>query len=365
MANISKIKAQGSNYDIEDTVARSSVVAVTSKADGTVELTSRNSTVTLPSLTNFGDPSELENDVVTEISDLKSEISDFGGGKISESLKNILENMMTLFSAVSFFNDNVDVASIGTETNELINSLNVIIPDLTGITAVFNQTGIIYSDATLNDLKQYLTVTGSYADGTTREITDYSLDGTIAVGIQTITVASGNFTDTFTVVISNAGVWYELPAEVTLNASNYIMTGIRPFEEDVNFTIFAQYTNSGSNAMYGIGDVSASSSPMAGGGKSTGNTTIYINGTRFVGSSYTTKLALTHAAGSNVYKTYFSKTGTERNLDFTSYSDELRIGGYLKNRTDLAFKGTVSRFIVYRKCLTDAEIATVWDGGTV
>jgi len=74
MANVNKIKAQGSIYDIEDTVARSSAVTITSKADGTVELRSSASTVTLPSLTNFGDPSELENDVVTEISDLKSDI---------------------------------------------------------------------------------------------------------------------------------------------------------------------------------------------------------------------------------------------------------------------------------------------------
>lgn len=80
MADISKVKAQGSIYGLEDTVARTSAVVVTSKADGTVELQTPTSTVTVPSLTNFGDPSELENDVVTEISDLKSQIEQAKNG---------------------------------------------------------------------------------------------------------------------------------------------------------------------------------------------------------------------------------------------------------------------------------------------
>lgn len=54
MANVNKVKAQGAIYDIEDTAARTSSVVVTSKADGSVELRSPTSTVTVPSITNFG-----------------------------------------------------------------------------------------------------------------------------------------------------------------------------------------------------------------------------------------------------------------------------------------------------------------------
>lgn len=44
-----------------------------------------------------------------------------------------------------------------------------------------------------------IVVTAEYSDGSTEEITDYSLSGTIAAGSNTVTVSYGGFTDTFTV----------------------------------------------------------------------------------------------------------------------------------------------------------------------
>lgn len=71
------------------------------------------------------------------------------------------------------------------------------------ISAVFNQgNNVIYDDASLDDLKQYLTVTGTYDDSTTEIITNYTLSGTLTAGTSTITVTYDNLTDTFQVTVT-------------------------------------------------------------------------------------------------------------------------------------------------------------------
>ena len=78
MANVNKVKVNNTVYDIEDTVARSSTVTMSSRADGSVSLSSASAgtSVNVPSLTNFGDPGLLEDDAVTEINTLKTDVSD-------------------------------------------------------------------------------------------------------------------------------------------------------------------------------------------------------------------------------------------------------------------------------------------------
>jgi len=162
-------------------------------------------------------------------------------------------------------------------------------------------------------------------------------------------------------------IWYELPEATTFSTSaDYIMTGIYPFKSDVSFTLFADFTNNTSYPMYSVNLNSAAASGMRGGSKQAGNVNIYINGTAYIGSGNLTKLALSHEAGSDVYRYYFSKTGgTDVSKTFTSYSGQLKLGGYYSNRTDLLFKGTIRKFIVYKRKLTDTEIGTLWDGGVV
>lgn len=216
MANISKIKAQGSIYDIEDTVARTSVVAVTSKADGTVELTSRNSTVTLPSLTNFGDPSELENDVVTEISDLKSQIALNSG--VPASVKNAIKTL--LFSAN--YND-LDL------TDEKAIIADWVSVHMISISATFAQgSETIYDTDSLNYLKPFLSVTARYDDGTSGTIADYTLSGELIEGTSTITVTKDELTATFNVSVTASPLpeGYTLYDYVTANGTQYIQTDI-------------------------------------------------------------------------------------------------------------------------------------------
>lgn len=75
---------------------------------------------------------------------------------------------------------------------------------LLSISAVFNQgQNVIYDTDTLDSLKQYLTVTGLYDDGTSKTVTNYTLSGTLAEGSSTITVTAGGKTATFTVSVTH------------------------------------------------------------------------------------------------------------------------------------------------------------------
>lgn len=76
--------------------------------------------------------------------------------------------------------------------------------ELVSISAVFTQgSATIYPTTSLNSLKQYLVVTATYIDGETATVTTYTLSGTLAVGVSTVTVAYNGKTTTFTVVVTD------------------------------------------------------------------------------------------------------------------------------------------------------------------
>lgn len=85
-------------------------------------------------------------------------------------------------------------------------TFNVTVVELAvaSISAVFTQSGTIYTNDTLDTLKQYLVVTANYSDSTTATVpsTDYTLSGTLTVGTSTITASYGGKTDTFTVTVT-------------------------------------------------------------------------------------------------------------------------------------------------------------------
>lgn len=73
--------------------------------------------------------------------------------------------------------------------------------NLDSIGAIFDSSATIYNTDTLDDLKQYLTVTAYYTDGTSETVTTYTLSGSMDAGTQTITVSYGGKTTTFTVTV--------------------------------------------------------------------------------------------------------------------------------------------------------------------
>lgn len=75
--------------------------------------------------------------------------------------------------------------------------------DVSSITAVFSQgSNVIFEDNTLNSLRQYLTVTANYEDGTSSIVSNYELSGSLNSATSTITVAYSEKTTTFTVSVT-------------------------------------------------------------------------------------------------------------------------------------------------------------------
>ena len=80
-------------------------------------------------------------------------------------------------------------------------------PTLTSIQAVVNipEEITITTSTPLEDLKQYIVVNGEYDDETTKEITEYELQGTLTTGTSTITVVAtenDSITTTFDVTVA-------------------------------------------------------------------------------------------------------------------------------------------------------------------
>ena len=80
-------------------------------------------------------------------------------------------------------------------------------PTLTSIQAVVNipEEVTITTSTPLEDLKQYIVVNGGYDDETTKEITEYELQGELTTGTSTITVVAtenDSITTTFDVTVA-------------------------------------------------------------------------------------------------------------------------------------------------------------------
>lgn len=124
-----------------------------------------------------------------EISDLKSQIAT---GGLKDSIKNAL---LQIASKVAYIDED------GQDYYDALYSAfyNV---KVVSISAVFDNGGeYIFDTASLDDLKQYLTVTASYDNGTSGEVTGYTLSGSMVAGIQEITVSFSGKTATFNVTV--------------------------------------------------------------------------------------------------------------------------------------------------------------------
>lgn len=92
---------------------------------------------------------------------------------------------------------------------------------LSSISAVYTQSKTVYVSDNLDVLKDDLVVTGTYTDGSSAIVTDYTLSGTLTVGTSMITVSKNGKTATF---------------EVTVTASRVPATGITLNNTTLSFT---------------------------------------------------------------------------------------------------------------------------------
>lgn len=117
-----------------------------------------------------------------------------GGGGISDEVK---EALLDCFEHVAWIDEEGQVYY-----QALYDALYA--KAVTSITAVFDQgQAVIYDDDSLDDLKEYLTVTATYDDGTKAVVTDYTLSGTLNPGTSSIGVTYNNKKVYFTVNVTH------------------------------------------------------------------------------------------------------------------------------------------------------------------
>lgn len=96
------------------------------------------------------------------------------------------------------------------------------------IAVTFNQgSNVVYNSDALDFLKQYLTVTATYENGAVKNVTGYTLTGSLTIGTSTITVSYGGKTATFEVVVSEAPLLpreYQQVEWVSANIQDYNLT---------------------------------------------------------------------------------------------------------------------------------------------
>lgn len=78
---------------------------------------------------------------------------------------------------------------------------NILSASLTGISVAFSHSGVYYDKQGLDGLREYLTVTAYYLDGTESVVDGYTLSGTLEAGTSTITVSYLGKTATFNVIV--------------------------------------------------------------------------------------------------------------------------------------------------------------------
>ena len=142
-----------------------------------------------------------------------------GGAPLSNALTEAVKQaLLQCFKDVSWLDDQAAESDMAALYDALY--------PVQSIAAVYTQTETVYTGTSLDSLKSDLVVTATYEDGSTATLADadYTLSGTLTVGISTITATYKGKTATFEVTVSESTVTYgyDLVGEPTI--SNGIMT---------------------------------------------------------------------------------------------------------------------------------------------
>lgn len=162
-----------------------------------------------------------------EISDLKSQITQLEA--IPTAVKRAMD---TLFQNVAFKNDDIYTDELAT-LHAWATAVNLI-----SISAVFDQgNNVVYLNTPLNDLKQYLTVTANFDDGSSAEVTNYTLSGSLTAGNCSITATYEEKSSSFVVNVTDAElITLDLvnPSHITTNTGISVIDGsLRLYRTDV------------------------------------------------------------------------------------------------------------------------------------
>lgn len=250
---------------------------------------------------------------------------------------------------------------------------------LTSIGAVFDTQGqTIYIDNALDDLKQYLTVTASYSNGTTQAITNYTLSGSLTAGTNTITVSYQNKTDTFNVSVTDDSL-YSLTNTVIDTSSTCPNTGLKLLETDRDFTILFDATQDSTTFTRKVRVFASSHAEhnwkgiFFGAGQGGGRYGIQwmtqdtqILGTGGLAGGFSIRCAYVHSQGTDsmqfTYKVDDGEVTVVNQTEAIILQDSvLRFGGSSDDKTQ-NWPGTIHKAAVYPRVLSNSYIEKFVNG---
>lgn len=147
-----------------------------------------------------------QEEIEDELADVKQDLENLSG--LSDEAK---EALLACFRHLAFLDDDDDYYG------DLYDALYPP-TELSSITAVYTQSGTVYTTDSIDSLKNDLVVTAHYSDSSSETVTTYTLSGTLTEGTSTITVSYGGKTTTFNVTVS-------APATLSSISATYTQTG--------------------------------------------------------------------------------------------------------------------------------------------
>lgn len=130
-----------------------------------------------------------------DVENALQELAENNGTVTDEQVNTAVNNYLT--------NNPVDIGDLWGEITDGEIFEVALSPKQTGISITFTQgSSVVYPSTPLDSLKSMLVVKKVYDDNTTEIITNYTLNGTLEVGVSIITVISGSYKTTFTVSVS-------------------------------------------------------------------------------------------------------------------------------------------------------------------
>lgn len=246
---------------------------------------------------------------------------------------------------------------------------------LTSISATYSG-GDVLVGTDVDDLTG-ITVKGTYSDGTTKNIIDYTLSGNINEGTNTITVSYQGKTTTFTVVgyveqeepSEPTEAVYKLASSTTLDGTSGTDTGYVLNDVDKDFSILVEFepTTVGGDIFDSSKNANLFGPRLQCNGATFGNSYCQIN---YIDHRSKSKVVITHKKASGTFNIYSINERInymeKRVLTYDNYATNqhtvgntitLKIGSKY-NGTSNVFSGTIHRFEVYESILPVEEIDT-------
>lgn len=315
-----------------------------------------------------------------ELSDLKIAIQQ--GGSFNAEVKSALDaftaSVLQLAEKVAYIDedgqdyyDDIDAAA------DSLHSAMYPPVNLSSISAVYTQSGTVYTTDSLDSLKSDLVVTATWSDSSTSTVAsaDYTLSGTLTEGTSTITVSYGGKTTTFTVTVTYDSAVYRLSNYAFAGGTPAVDTGIQLLNTDSSYTILLDMTRSeNQNAGAGVFQCMELNSPWWGTklqipsppssaryeAISNGRT----NSTTFAvfapASNDIMRVAVRHTAGTTnaKWQMYDSTNGVKEatvGASSKTISETLKIGS-------TALICTINSFALYDTVLSDADVTSFLTG---